>query len=182
MAAAAIASCCPACIGSLSEKRRKSSGDDCGQNLGALVAENCRCGNAEAPAPEQFPAQQAGALPAIGADVQQRLSSAHAQAYSTTMRLSRVQRSWPFQPCVHRAYLTTMLMSLPGTTTTLTTCLPAIAACTLASASAALLHVLASGVGQKPNHGAQLAVDLHRDFELLFPGQIRIEAWPRLAQ
>src|ERR1700733_2810529 len=94
-------------------------GSDSRCNADAVIAEESGCGNAKAPAPEEFPAQQAGALPAIGADVEQRLSS-------------------PVALVDHdEAYFTTMLISLLGTTTTLTTCLPTMAACTLGSASAA---------------------------------------------
>src|SRR5580692_6964672 len=69
----------------IAERKTGKTRRDRGRKPGALVNQDSRRGNTEAPAPEQLPSQQARALPASDADVQQRLSSPHCPVYLTTM-------------------------------------------------------------------------------------------------
>ena len=75
-------------------------------------------------------------------------------------------------------YRTTMLTSLPGTTITLTTVLPAIRATTLASACAAAWIVASSLPAGTVTTCYQFAVDLHGDFNLGLARKLRIGHGP----
>ena len=74
------------------------------------------------------------------------------------------------------AYLTTMLTSLPPATITFTTVLPAMCAATAGSASAASRMLVLRAVGRHGHPAADLAVDLHRDHDLVGPGDLGVEA------
>ena len=75
-------------------------------------------------------------------------------------------------------HFTTRFTSLPGTTITFTTVLPAMRDWTFSSASAAASISFGLGIGGYAHHVHQLAVDLHGDLELVFLGQFGIALGP----
>ena len=75
-----------------------------------------------------------------------------------------------------------MFTSLLGTTITFTICLPSSVAFILASANALSRTTFSGASADTTTRAAQLAVDLHRDFDFFFFGQRRIVLRPGSTQ
>ena len=88
----------------------------------------------------------------------------------------RAARNW--RRLVMRHFDDDRHQSTPCTITTFVIVLPAMCACTFASASATLLELGVADRRRHPHHAAQLAVHLHRNLQLLGLGDLGVERRP----
>ena len=134
---------------------------NCSRNLLNLSPANQQKRNAEEPAPCDFDKGEQRTTEGPTHLVHQFLGPAN--------RMRHVDL------CPH---FTTRFTSLAGTTITFTTVFPAMRDCTFSSASAAASISFGIGIGGHAHHVHELAVDLHRNLELVFLGELGIAHGP----